>query len=290
MAFKVNQSSPIHWNYYLNDMWNDLTDNRVSELPIVSRGPWLIVTFMVTFLLTSIRVSNSMESKKSGYFMKPFQIIYYGFFFGIHGVAFPVVLALAQSLVNTVRCNFNDYFDSDLRGTMFIYASFLYLLIKLINTFDILILLWTKAVNQITFGLMMETIFNPVVIYSAIKYYPGGIVYFPIAFDCLINSIKYGLLTRACASASIKPIQNWEQLIHYLKIVQYLIITIHSIYSLTIPNCDCPLGLRVFFASIHFILAISYSFDGGYFFYATKSSQSTKSSPSSPKSRQTKDD
>lgn len=280
----ANITKPIDWNYYLNNLWNDHTDNRVSELPIVARGPWTVLLFMISFLIISVRISRTMQSKKSGYFMKPFQIIYYGFFFGIHGVGFLVILALAHSMNNLVQCNFNDYFYRDLRGIMFIYVSLLYLIIKLTNCFDVFVLLWTKAVDQVTFGLIMETILNPFVIYASVKYYPGGIVSFPIAFDCLVNSIKYGLLTRACASASIKPIHNWEQLINYSKIAQYGIITLHSIYSLTIPNCDCPLSLRVFFTSIHFFLAMAYSFDGGYFFHSSKSNASS----SSTKIKQTK--
>lgn len=249
---------PPYLDYYLKDIWR-VKDIRVAELPLIGSGPWFLLAFTSIYLLLSSRISRLMKSRPP-VFLRPIQIVYYGLMFGIHGVAVPVILALSVNPLSAFKCNLGDTVNSDLRGTMFIYCGLLYLFIKMFSVLDLLLLLWTKTDEKVTFGRLMESILQPFVVYGLMKYYPGGITYFYLTFDCIVNTIKYGLSTRSCAGEDLKPISNWEEIVHHLKCFQYIIGFGHALYTLSIENCDCPVTLRYYIMLLQLYLFFSYIF------------------------------
>lgn len=231
---------------------------RITEISPNYQGPSLLLVYMIVFTSSAIVLARKMRQHKSGYFLRPFELIYNGLFFGVYGVSVPIIIVLATSVSNMFKCDIDLPDKSDLRVVTFVYFLFVYLVLKLVNVMDILILLLTKSESRITIGHLMSTVFDPFILYCEMTYYPEGIIYFPVLLDSIVNMIKYGLSAHGTAGEYIKPVANWPKLVYNLRVFQYLIVALHSMYSLTINDCKCPLALRYFLSTVYLLLATTY--------------------------------
>ena len=79
-------------------------DHRSKDIPIIAQGPWLISALLISLSLL-YRYSVRSMSSRDAYQMKPYQIVYYGLFFGVYGVSVPLAYVLTNGGFSMSACD-----------------------------------------------------------------------------------------------------------------------------------------------------------------------------------------
>lgn len=178
--------------------------------------------------------------------------------FGVYGMACFLILALANGVSNMFTCDQDAALRDDIRPKVYPYAIFLYMLLKIFTSMDIIFHILTKNEQHVTFGRLASAIVDPAIAYYAMSFYPTGIIYFPFLMDSMVGTINYGLGVRSCADDQTGMIPNWEAKVHNLRMIQYMIALVHSIYSLNNDACECSNSFRYVLLAAHLVLSTSY--------------------------------
>ena len=237
-------------SYYLNDFWNDVSDPDINGKPLMSGGPfgWLSFFILVTYW---IRVAGpEMMKNKKPSDMKPWLLILNGLTFGGYITGFVTGLVYSNFGLESFSCEACDLKDRSV--DMYIRKSTGYVFFggKVWEFMRLVLSVYRKRDHEITNMYLVHCFASAILCYIGLKLYPGGVFSFLPYVDGFYQMFAYAYLVMSCASAEMKPSQEFRTFLYRLKIVSGLLVMAHAAYFLTQPNCG-PVGLK----AIQFVYA-----------------------------------
>lgn len=228
------------------------SDPHTYDLPMVSSPPSTMLTLSMVFIplyLYAYRLLKEIKSTE----LKPYQIVYYGLLFGVYGIAVPLSLVLTDGGSIMFSCNLDSAIT--LLSLARVYASYVYFLLRLSGFIDLLLMLAGGNAHLITTGLLLETFIIPITVYGQLKYYPGGASIFYLGLDSFFSCIRYGILTKS--SSYLKSSIDYQEYLNLLKIGQYVLALMHSIYIFNI-DCNCSPILLMGVVAANCVILVGY--------------------------------
>merc|ERR1712080_658976 len=82
--------------------------------------------------------------------------------------------------------------------------------------------------------------------WAHVRYIPGGTSYFMSIFNCSVHVVMYFYYFLAACGPSMQKFLGWKRLVTIFQMVQFFSVMIHCTVTLVVPNCDFPMGWRIF--------------------------------------------
>jgi len=245
--------------YYYYDMWNEHGDPRVTKYPFMDGGPWNVM-IMVAFYLYIVKFAGPQLMKNRKAFDLKTPILFYNIFLvSINGFFVYDGLLITNYGLDSWKCERVDKTSLAEDDLLKIKLGWLFLMSKFIDFCDTFFFVLRKRDRQLSGLHIFHHSFMGPAVWMGLKFAPGG----NSAFTPLINSFVHVVMYSYYALStfnSLKPYLTWKKYLTQLQLAQFLLIILHSIYSMAIPSCGWP--------KIFMYLSIGNAFIFFYLFYS----------------------
>lgn len=243
-------------SYFSDEFWDKGADARTNSLPLMSGGPWTLVSIIVLYLAFVKWLGPLFMAKREPMKMRKFMIVYSSLLSVGNGIGFLVGITAANLGIDAFACK-SAHSSSPSVATfqekVYVYGGWLYFISKLIDLVDTVIFVLRKSYRQVSGLHIFHHSFMPLAVWTGVKYIPGGnIVIIPL-INTLIHSIMYAYYGMTAAGRNVW----WKQYLTLMQVIQFIIFGIHSIYTATRPNCSYSMVYNIaelFYAAVFFVL------------------------------------
>ncbi|KAH8384124.1 hypothetical protein KR009_012196 [Drosophila setifemur] len=212
------------------------------QLPLVS-SCWPPLTIVSLYLLFVLKVGGMLMAKREAFQLRGVlkiynigQILYNTLMF-----AWGFQLIFVSRPYN-LRCMTVLPLGHELKGTERT-LSYLYHLNKLLDLMDTIFFVLRKKQSQITFLHVFHHVFMYVMSFLLIRLYGhGGHVYMICMFNLPVHMVMYGYYYASSESSGLQESLWWKKYLSLAQLVQFLLMFLHSVYTLLQPNCSASSG------------------------------------------------
>lgn len=247
--------------YLWDDFWNDSGDPRVTKYWLMEGGPGPVISLIFMYLyFVKVAGPQMMKGRE-----KPFDLR--GVIFGynialvlLNGWFFYTGCWLSNYGIDSWKCQLVDYKSKDPLDLYKIWIGYLFLMSKFIDFCDTIFFVLRKKDNQVTYLHVLHHSCMPLFCWIGVKFAAGGNSGFFPWINSGVHTIMYTYYALSTFD-SMKPFLWWKQYITKLQMIQFILVIIHSIYSMLIPGCQWPrvfMYLSIFNAFL--FLSLFYSF------------------------------
>jgi elongation of very long chain fatty acids protein 7 len=246
--------------YYYYDGWNEHGDPRVQAYPLMDGGPWPTILAVIGYLYMSKMAGPALMKHRPAFnlrrpiFMYNLALVAINAYFVLQGVR------LTNFGLDSWKCErINSTSDSP-TDLMKIRIGWLFLITKFIDFCDTFFFVLRKKDRQLSMLHVFHHSCMPLFCWIGLKFAPGG----NSAFFPMLNSLVHTLMYTYYALSTfdrIKPLLWWKKYITQLQMAQFVLVLVHSIYSMLIPGCQWPkpfMYLSIFNAVVFFCLFYSF--------------------------------
>ncbi|KAH7637083.1 hypothetical protein HUG17_7289 [Dermatophagoides farinae] len=215
--------------YYMFDFWEQESDPRISNYPMMKGGPWMawsIVAAYVYFVkslgprLMKNRESMNLQSLIVAYNLS--MIIINAYFF--YQIMVPYHLGIDINIWNFER---NEHLDYTPRTMHVCFLSYLYLLSKYMDLIETIFFILRKKFNQISSLHVYHHAIVPILVHMFIKVSPAGGpgAMFPL-LNTFIHTIMYIYYT--LSALGLRRYTWWKKYVTQLQLTQFVIFGIYG--------------------------------------------------------------
>lgn len=245
-------------SFYLftDEYWDEGADARTASLPLISGGPWKVVSIIGIYLIFVVYAAPRFMASREPFKIKKLMIIYscvlsignaLGFLLGFTAATFgydAFTCKKANSNINSIE-SFQDF--------VYVYGGWMYFFSKLIDLIDTVIFALRKSQRQISGLHLFHHSLMPIASWAGVKYVPGGNIVLVPLINSFIHSIMYAYYGFTAAGHKVW----WKQYLTLAQVLQFVIFVAHGVYSAIQPTCSHPMIWNIaelFYASLFFYL------------------------------------
>ncbi|XP_062125635.1 elongation of very long chain fatty acids protein F-like [Drosophila sulfurigaster albostrigata] len=225
---------------------------------ILSSSPWPMLFIICSYLLFVLKLGRKfMDNREAFKLQRVLQIynfmqvlynsilllgaVYYLIIFRPHNLSCLTVMASDNPLKNTDRL-----------------LSYAYYINKFIDLLDTVFIVLRKNYKQITALHLLHHLYMPISGYFIIRFNGfGGHIIVTGILNLFVHIIMYSYYYFASQRPNIKRNLWWKQYITILQMVQFVIIFVHCIWTLSQPKCEVSrflIYMVIFMSVIMFIM------------------------------------
>ncbi|XP_059053194.1 elongation of very long chain fatty acids protein 4-like [Achroia grisella] len=224
----------IRLYYYLNE---EIADKRSQEW-FLMRNPWPGLVIIGIYLLAVFKWLPEYMKKRAAYDLRVVIAIYN--VIQIIGCMYIVYQSLVLGWLNHYRfvCQPVDHGPNSVEYAWKV--CYLYFVIKMMDLLDTVFFILRKKQNQVTFLHVYHHFGMVMVAWGMVKWVPGGHVTLLVPVNSLVHIIMYSYYLLTIWDEAYKQSLWWKKHVTQIQILQFLLLLIHFILVVTIPDCAVP--------------------------------------------------
>jgi hypothetical protein len=228
-----------HVSHYFHDWWNENGDPRVRKYPLMDGGPSATVAIILTYLyFVNIAGPQIMKNRK------PFDLrnvirIYNFCLVALNGWFFYTGCWLSNFGLDSWKCSLVDYKSYDPLDLFKIQIGWYFLVSKFIDFSDTIFFVLRKKNSQVTRLHVVHHSLMPLFCWIGVKFAAGGNSGFFPWINSGVHTIMYTYYALSTFD-SLRPYLWWKRYITKIQMIQFVLVIIHSVYSMMIPGCQWP--------------------------------------------------
>uniref|UniRef100_A0AAG5DCG4 Elongation of very long chain fatty acids protein n=1 Tax=Anopheles atroparvus TaxID=41427 RepID=A0AAG5DCG4_ANOAO len=225
----------VSFYHYVN---YEVSDPRVNDWPLM-HTPWPGATILGLYLMFVLKWGPKwMENRK------PFRIdtiIKYYNLAQVFICAFLFVEGLRLGYLRgySFLCQPVDYTPTEV-PTMIARRCYYYFLVKVLDLLDTIFFVLRKKQNQVSFLHVYHHTGMVMLIWSGVKWFPGGHAVFMGFINSFVHVVMYFYYFLTSVSPKFKGNLWWKKYITQLQIIQFGMIFLQWFVLLFQPNCNFP--------------------------------------------------
>ncbi|KAI1289539.1 Elongation of very long chain fatty acids protein 1 [Halotydeus destructor] len=227
----------VRYVYY--DMWNQLGDPRVQHYPLMDGGPWSTIALMLGYLYF-VKVSGpKMMKERKPYELKGPLFCYNVALIALNSYFFYMGCTLTNFGIDSWNCQAVDYKSQSFTDLIKIQVGWLFLASKFIDFCDTFFFILRKKERQVSPLHVFHHAIMPLFCWIGVKFAPGGnSAFFPF-LNAGVHTVMYTYYLLSTFE-SVRPYLWWKKYITQMQMAQFILVIIHSIYSMVVPGCQWP--------------------------------------------------
>ncbi|XP_066996676.1 very long chain fatty acid elongase 7 isoform X2 [Anabrus simplex] len=220
---------------------NQRGDPRVKEWLLMA-SPWPVVTLIILYLYVVLHLGPRIMDGRQPYSFRK------------------TIIAL-----NMLQVLLNGWVVKEVAR-----AIWVYLLLKVLDLSDTLLMVLRKKYNQMTFLHIFHHATTLALAWCIVKYGAGGLASFGVTLNSLIHVIMYAYYLLAALGPRLQPYLWWKKYLTSFQIVQLCSVAFYNFFALY-TGCNYPKPLMVVFIPL-----ISVNLVAFYHFYRNSYSKKAK--------------
>ncbi|XP_066996675.1 very long chain fatty acid elongase 7 isoform X1 [Anabrus simplex] len=247
---------------------NQRGDPRVKEWLLMA-SPWPVVTLIILYLYVVLHLGPRIMDGRQPYSFRKTIIALNMLQVLLNGWVVKEVMMMELNLSYSLRCQPVDYSTSP-RALRVARAIWVYLLLKVLDLSDTLLMVLRKKYNQMTFLHIFHHATTLALAWCIVKYGAGGLASFGVTLNSLIHVIMYAYYLLAALGPRLQPYLWWKKYLTSFQIVQLCSVAFYNFFALY-TGCNYPKPLMVVFIPL-----ISVNLVAFYHFYRNSYSKKAK--------------
>ncbi|KAH8312870.1 hypothetical protein KR044_013388, partial [Drosophila immigrans] len=241
---------------------------------ILCSSPWPMFFIISSYLLFVLKLGRILMDRRKAFDLRRvlkiynlmqvlfnsiifLGVIYYLIAFKPHNLSCLTVMAPDNPLKNTDRM-----------------LSYAYYINKFVDLLDTVFIVLRKSYKQISVLHLLHHLYMPIAGYFIIRFSGfGGHIIVTGVLNLFVHIIMYGYYYIVSQNPDIKPNLWWKQYITILQLVQFVIIFVHSFWTLAQPKCQVS---RFIIYMTIFMSIIMFTMFTNFFMHAYLSPKRTK--------------
>lgn len=248
----------VRYVYY--DMWNEAGDPRVQNYPLMEGGPWSTILLVLLYLYFVKVAGPALMKERKPYDLR-YPILAYNFaLIGLNGWFFYTGSWLTNFGLDSWKCQLVDQRSTAFADLYKIQVGWIFLVSKFIDFCDTIFFVLRKKERQVSPLHVFHHSCMPLFCWIGVKFAPGGNSGFFPFLNSGVHTVMY-LYYALSTFHVLRPYLWWKKYITQMQMIQFILVIVHSIYSMVIPGCQWPrvfMYLSIFNAFL--FLGLFYSF------------------------------
>ena len=250
----------VNVKYYYYDVWNEHGDPRVRHYPIMDGGVWPTVLAVIGYLYFSKVAGPALMKNRQPFQLKRPIFIYNLVLVAVNGYFVVQGIRLTNFGLDSWKCERINHQSNAPDDLMKIRVGWMFLMTKFVDFCDTFFFVLRKKDRQLSGLHVFHHSCMPIFCWIGLKFAPGG----NSAFFPMLNSAVHTIMYTYYAMSTfdrLKPYLWWKKYITQMQMAQFVLVIVHSIYSMLIPGCQWPkafMYLSIFNAFV--FLGLFYSF------------------------------
>ncbi|RWS28650.1 elongation of very long chain fatty acids protein-like isoform X1 [Leptotrombidium deliense] len=256
LVFQVTDSV----KYYYYDVWNTHGDPRVVNLPLMDGGPWNMILIICAYLYCVKTVGPQFMKNRKAYDLRNFILMYNLTLIAINGWFFLTGCWVTNFGIDSWKCDLVDRRSRNFIDLYKIQLGWFFLMTKFVDFFDTFFFILRKKERQISGLHVFHHSCMPAFVWIGLKFAPGGNSGFFPWINSGIHTIMYTYYAMSTFE-HLKPYLWWKKYLTQIQMVQFVLVILHSFYSMMSPGCQWPklfMYLSIFNAFLFLILFYSF--------------------------------
>nr|CAH8867218.1 unnamed protein product [Trichobilharzia regenti] len=214
-------------------------DPRVENWPLMNSPMPVLLILSLYWAFVFWLGPKIMKNQSSGFHLRPLMVIY-----NVVMVAFSFWLVYEFAVSGwlsgyTFGCQLVDR-STRPKAMRMANVCWLYFITKLIELFDTVLFILRKKFELVSFLHVFHHSMMPISWWFGVKYVPGGIGTFHAFLNSIIHFFMYTYYGLAAAGPRFQRYLWWKKYMTTAQIVQFIIVIFHSVYTLSLRDCDYP--------------------------------------------------
>lgn len=246
--------------YVYQDVWDIHGDPRVKHLPLMASGPWSTLFIIISYLYFVKYVGPHFMRNRKPLELKNVILVYNVLLIIINGVFFAIGTWITRFGLDSWKCEEVNHHSREFLDLFKIQLGWMYLMTKFIDFFDTFFFIVRKKQRQVSSLHVFHHSVMPFFVWLGLKFVPGGNSAFLPWINSGIHTIMYTYYALSLFEHA-RPYLWWKVYITKLQMLQFVLVIVHSAYSMLIPNCKWPkpfMYLSIFNAFVFLIMFTSF--------------------------------
>ncbi|RWS05050.1 elongation of very long chain fatty acids protein-like protein [Dinothrombium tinctorium] len=246
--------------YYYYDIWNKNGDPRVVYLPFMDGGPWNMMLMISAYLYCVKIVGPQFMRNRKAYDMRNFILLYNISLIIINGWFFTTGCWVTNFGIDSWKCEVVDRRSRRFIDLYKIKLGWLFFMTKFVDFFDTFFFILRKKDRQISGLHVFHHSCMPLFVWIGLKFAPGGNSGFFPWINSGIHTVMYTYYALSTFE-TMKPYLWWKKYLTQMQMAQFVLVILHSGYSMMSPGCQWPkifMYLSIFNAFIFLLLFYSF--------------------------------
>lgn len=247
-------------HYFSHDFWNQSGDPRVLKYPMMEGGPWSTISLIMMYLyFVKIAGPQLMKGRKA-FDLRSLIFSYNCALVILNGWFFYTGCWISNFGIESWKCQLVDYKSKNWLDLYKIRIGWIFYMSKIIDLCDTVFFVLRKKDTQITPLHVVHHSCMPLLCWVGVKFAAGGNNAFFPWINSGVHTIMYSYYALSTFE-SAKPYLWWKKYITKIQMAQFILVIVHSLYSMAITGCKWPrvfMYLSIFNAFL--FLCMFYSF------------------------------
>ncbi|XP_034478805.1 elongation of very long chain fatty acids protein F-like isoform X4 [Drosophila innubila] len=220
-------------------------DPVAKNFPLLG-SPWPVTLLILGYLLFVLNYGKKFMQHRQPYDIKKiiilynlFQVIYNAIMFGFMFYYFFIDRVYPLDCLATLPMD-------DPKKNIERVISYIYFINKIIDLLDTIFFVLRKSYKQITFLHVYHHAFMVFAIYWVVRFNGFGGQFFTMALaNTFVHIVMYFYYMISAIYTGIKRSLWWKKYITKIQIIQFVSVSLHSVYILVFnPKCEFPVALH----------------------------------------------
>ncbi|RWS13120.1 elongation of very long chain fatty acids protein-like protein [Dinothrombium tinctorium] len=229
--------------YLLTDIWEIGSDPRVSKLPLMNGGPWLLLAIIAFYLYFSTYLGPRLMKSRKAYDLRSVIRIYNFIMMCFNGYFFVLCAYHTDFGLKTWGCHPIILKEADDMWHWKLKMIWFFLLSKFVDLLETVFFVLRKKDSQLSALHIFHHSIVPLDVWVGMRYSPSeSACFFPFinSFVHMLMYLYYGLST---FGESMRPYLWWKKYLTQLQILQLSLISLHCFHLVLLPDCNIPKAL-----------------------------------------------
>lgn len=168
----VNHTSDT-FKYYYHDVWEEYGDPRVSSLPLMSGGPWIVIAITAAYVCFVKYIGPMMMSKRKPFDLRSTIFCYNIALVLLNGLFFTYSTIFTKFGIRTWQCNPIDPSNYDHEMRFKLNLAWIFVMSKFVDLMDTIFFVFRKKYNQVSALHVIHHSLVPINCWLGFKYVPS---------------------------------------------------------------------------------------------------------------------
>jgi hypothetical protein len=277
-------SGLIH--FLIEEVWEFGADPRVTQFPFMKGGPYPVFAVIGVYLMFVKNIGPSFMKGKEAMDLRKL-IFVYNFLMMIINFYFFVTASIYTNLgINTWGCMKINPQDNDAEMQWKLLHIWFFWISKFIDLFETVFFILRKKQSQVSFLHVFHHSVVPIDVWVGFKYSPSeSACFFPL-INSFVHGIMYLYYGLSTLGPQVRPYLWWKKYLTQLQIVQLILVAIHCLHLVLLPNCNIPKAVfAIYLPQVMFLVYLFVSFFVSSYLLSNNDSQVLVSCSSSDKKK-----
>lgn len=237
--------------YYSHDVWEEAIEHPTFDLPLLSSGPWHVVTIVGLWLYFVLSYGPRFMKNREPYDLRQAMLYHNGILVAVNGIGLLLAIPMTNFGEMLYSCRLVDTDNSASERVLFL-SGYIYYISKLVDLMDTVYFVLRKKYTHITLLHVWHHALMPIASYTYAKYLPWTPIAFMPIVNSLIHTVMYGYFYLAALGPHMQKYLWWKKYLTQMQLMQFAAIAVYDLYFFMDPTCGCP-KIALFFQALQAI-------------------------------------